>query len=154
MSGEDLKENNSHVENIGALIDVTGFDGLFGRHVERCALDVTSSGQSAGDGLLSAANELIDLVIIAEVGDFGESPVQHHDFTVVTDHDIGRLHISMNDTVVMCEGEALCALDEHLQQLGDGVFLDSIDIIFGNAVEDIAQVAAAKLLHGEVGVAF
>jgi len=154
LSGEEFEEDDAHVENIGPFVDVTGFDSLFGGHVERCALHVAATGQSAGNCLLSAADELIDFVIIAQVGDLGQPPVEHHDFAVVSDHDIGRFHIAVYDAVVMSEGEALCALDEHLQQLWDGVFLDGGVVIFGDAVEDIAEVATAKLLHGEVGIAF
>jgi len=60
----------------------------------------------------------------------------------------------VDDTLIVCEGQALGAFDQYLKQFGDGVFADGVGVVFGDAIEDIAEIASAELLHGEVGIAF
>ena len=154
FAGEHFKQDDAHVEDVGAFIDVAGFHGLFGGHVKRCALNIAAVGEPTGDVLLAAAEQLIDFVIVLHGGDFGESPVHDHDFAVVSDHDIGWFHIAVHDALVVSEREALSAVQQGIDDCLTRIAADEFGITFGDAIKNFAEISTAEPLHGEVGVAF
>ena len=103
---------------------------------------------------MSAADQSIHFVVVLHVGDFCESPVEYHDFAVVSDHDVCRLHVAMNDALIVGKGEALSALDEDIENERQWVLADRVLITFCDAVKNIAQIPALQFFHREVGIAF
>jgi len=60
----------------------------------------------------------------------------------------------MHDTLIMSECEALSALDEDIDNEGQGIPCDRVLITFCDAVKNVTQIPALKFLHREVGIAF
>ena len=164
-AGEDLAEDRSQGEDVGALVDLVPFAaGLLRCHVCRRTHRRAGPGEAGGvgaaprrgdDGLLAIGLAGLLVVHDAAAGqDLGQAPVHHLHLAEGADHDVGRLEVAVDHAAGVGVGHGLgdgledrqepgavvVGLLAVLQQLGKRVPLDQLHGEEGPEVGEGAQL--------------
>ena len=97
VSGDHLVEHASQGVHVGTRIDRLA-PGLFRRQILRGA----DHRRGLGDPVIAVSQRTRD------------SEVHHFDRTGVGDHDVGGLHVAVNDSVLMTEVQGLAGIGDDL----------------------------------------
>src|SRR5262249_40742178 len=107
-AGEHLVQNGTDAENVRSGIDWFATD-LFGRHV----------AGGADHDVLGRLSGHAGLGVVAGTGQFRNAEVENLDATVVRDEQVVRLHVAMNDALVVRGREARRRLTRVVDSLTD-----------------------------------
>ena len=110
--GDHLVEHAAEAPDICARIDLHA-SGLFGRHVVRGAEHHADCGV---DEILSRRHR-IALERMPFAAEFRETEIKHFNDPIVTQHDVVRLDIAMDDTDRVRRRERACDLNADVERL-------------------------------------
>ncbi|MEQ9497640.1 MAG: hypothetical protein RIT81_12300 [Deltaproteobacteria bacterium] len=148
LQREDLVEDGAEPVDVGLGGEQLRAPlGRLGRHVLRRAGDRAARGLRRRElpDELDAPVLRFERVVAAD--DLGEAPVDQDRFTVLTDHDVRRLDVAVDDAVRMREGHCVGDLLVDREQADARELLLLRGVALVDRVEDVEQRDAAELLH-------
>ena len=123
-SRKDLIEDGTQGKDIGVESKEVGLaEGLLGGHIVPSAKNIpaffasfhVSSLQKDGCCVcIHIFNGALRFAVGQKVSD---APIHHVDLSVVSNHDIGRLEVTMKNTSAVSKGHSITDLEEDLQSL-------------------------------------